>query len=103
MYIAPEDHEKVFKEISRVLQPGGRLLIWDVVFPSKKTDQRQLYVHYPLHIKLPGKDIDTGYGVKFAEGQGLEHFVDLAKKTGFEVTSQKQAKGWFYLELKKPA
>jgi hypothetical protein len=57
---------------------------------------------YPLHIKLPAKEIDPGYGVKFAEGQGMEHFLEVAKNSGFEVTTQKQEKGWFYLELKKP-
>jgi SAM-dependent methyltransferase len=102
MYISPADHEQVFKELHRVLANGGRLLIWDVVFP-KKSDPRQVYVLYPLHIKLPNKEIETGYGVRFAEGQGMEHFLDLAKKTGFEIVTQTQEKGWFYLELKKPA
>ncbi len=101
MYIDPVDHEKVFREIYRVLKAGGRLLVWDVIFPEKKTDPRQLYVHYPLHVKLPETEINTGYGVKIQEGQGAAHLVNLAQKAGFQVVSRKDERGWFALEFKK--
>jgi len=100
MYIDPADHAKVFQEIHRVLAPGGRLLVWDAIFP-KKTDSRQTTVIFPLHIKLPKAEINTGYGVKFIEEQGIAHFVELAKSAGFDVVDQKGEKGWFHLELKK--
>lgn len=101
MYIAPEDHVKVFAELHRVLRTGGRLLVWDPVFPPK-ADPGKPRIIYPLRVQLPGKEINTGYGVRIAEGQGAEHFVELAKTAGFEVLSRKDESGWFYLELRKP-
>jgi SAM-dependent methyltransferase len=100
MYIFPADHAKVFAELHRVLRPGGRLLVWDPTFPEKAASDKPK-IMYPLHVRLPGKDINTGYGVGIREGQGAGHFVELAKAAGFEVVTQKDEKGWFFLEFKK--
>ena len=100
MYIDPADHEKVLQELHRVLEPGGHLLVWDPIFPDTR-DPAHVNILFPLHVKLPQKEITTGYGVRFREGQGADHFVDLAEKAGFQVVSRKNEAGWFFLELKK--
>jgi SAM-dependent methyltransferase len=100
MYIEPADHEKVFRELHRVLQPGGRLLVWDPTFPTRQ-DPAQANILFPLHVTLPAQEINTGYGARFREGQGAGYFVVLAEQTGFEVVSRRNEAGWFFLELKK--
>lgn len=101
MYISPEDHAKVIAELHRVLKPGGRLLVWDPIFPAKAEPGKPRII-YPLHVRLPAKEINTGYGVRIAEGQGADHFVEMAEAAGFEVLSRKDEAGWFHLELRKP-
>jgi len=73
------------------------------IFPGKMAESREIYVLCLLRIHLPRSVVDTGYGVKIVEKQGSDHFIALAEENGFEVVTRKDASGWFYLEMKKPA
>ncbi len=101
-YINGSDHEKVLEEVFRVLVSGGRFLIWDIIF-LKRVDEKKDMALVPLLVKLPDKEITTGYGVRWPEKiQDLSYYVHLAEKVGFKVVSRKEKDRWFFLELIKP-
>lgn len=102
MFMAPADHDKVIRELYRVTEAGGRLLVWDVVFPDLR-DPMKRYAYFPVTVALPGKTVEAAYSTYLVPGgQGPAHFEALATKAGFKVAARKAAQQWFYLELVKP-
>jgi SAM-dependent methyltransferase len=101
MYIDPGDLQAVLDEVFRVLEPGGRFLIWDVIIPPRG-DAEQDIAAYPFRFVLPGETIETGYGVRWPEdGRALSAYVRLAEAAGFTVETHHKDEHVFYLELVK--
>jgi ubiquinone/menaquinone biosynthesis C-methylase UbiE len=101
MYIEGSDHEAVFREIHRVLRPGGSFLVWDVVLPPAPDDEKVMAA-FPLQIQLPNEEVTTRYGVGFADRvQDVSYYTSLAEETGFRVVDRRQRGQSLYLELKR--
>ena len=102
MYVAEGDHSKVFAEAYRVLEPGGRLLLWEAATPRREGDRK--WALFPLTVNLPGKQVKTGYGVPLGEQpHDLAYFSRLGSQVGFRTVTSRQAGLHFYLELQRPS
>ena len=102
MYIAvrPKDIEQVFQEITRVLKPGGKFLVWDVIFNPPESVDKEVIALY-LKVNLPDGTVDqTGYGVKI-HAQKMEDFIELATKNGLTVVRKETADQVYFLEFQK--
>jgi ubiquinone/menaquinone biosynthesis C-methylase UbiE len=98
LYVEREKQEKVFSEVHRVLKEKGVFLIWDVRIPVRVEGKPFFMVR--LEIELPDETVSTGYGVRLAQ-QDVEHFKELAARTGFDVVGEWEKGEIFHLELVK--
>ncbi len=101
MYIKQMRRKSVFLEIERVIKPGGRLFIWDVVIPKPFVKAQKAYV-VPLRINLPDRLINTAYGVLWqTHTQSIIETYRLARASEFELVRQYVYGDIFYFEFIK--
>jgi SAM-dependent methyltransferase len=102
MFMQSEEHRRAFREILRVLAPGGRFLIWDAALPTRLDPEKEV-VAFRLTVHLPHKELTIGYGTRWPQQeQNLEYYSRLAEEVGFKVLRQEQQDRLFCLELEKP-
>lgn len=102
MFIPPDDHEKVLREIFRVLAPKGQFLLWDVDILQRPSPERDVMV-FPLQVRLPSTVISTGYGTPYTEKCiTLHDYIAQAREIGFEWVEQGFAKQTFFCKFQKP-
>ena len=101
MYIKDADHERVIREIYRVLKQGGEFIIWDTIIPKYEGGIKDILV-VQLEISALNKLINTGYGVlRIDKEQDMEHFIKLGEKAGFKVIRTEQHEQIFKIRFKK--
>lgn len=102
MFIHPADHEKVLREIFRVLAPKGQFLLWDIDIPQLTEDEGETLA-FRLQVKLPSAVIHTGYGTPYTEKCiTLHHYIEMANAIGFKWTEQAFAGRTFFCRFQKP-
>jgi SAM-dependent methyltransferase len=106
MFMPPSIHEKVFAEAYRVLQHGGRWLIWDAVVPAVSDEPGGKRFTVYLQTKLPSETIEYGYSIaRYDRVLDPSYYIALAKNCGFEVVALKEQSSprrTFFLELRRP-
>lgn len=102
MYIPSSLYLRIFSEVFRILAPGGRFLIWDVLCPPRRDPEKDILV-VPLNVMLPDSQLSTGYGAPWPDGgRNIGDFTSPAEAAGFRIETAKPRDSLVTFVLEKP-
>jgi SAM-dependent methyltransferase len=103
LFVGCGHYSQMFREIFRVLKPGGRFLFWEALIPKQGESSADI-VAIPVQVLSPAGPISAGYGGLWP-GQPFQPdgFEKLAQEAGFTVESRQSTEGYFFFEFLKPA
>ncbi|MBN1827302.1 MAG: class I SAM-dependent methyltransferase [Candidatus Eisenbacteria bacterium] len=96
-----EDLDRLFEEAARTLRPEGRFLIWDAELPVRPDGDTSEAVALPLRVIAAGREIETGYGVRWPrETRAAEEVLRLARRAGFEGRVMERSGRTYRIDLR---
>ncbi|GAG83512.1 unnamed protein product [marine sediment metagenome] len=100
MYMKKDNLKRVFKEIYRVLNNSGELVIWDLIIPNRNKNEKE-YIGIYLNVEIGVKIIEAGYGIPWDKEQDVNLYVNLATSTGFAIIEQNVDGNYFFMRCRK--
>ena len=96
MYMSTEDKKEVFKEIFRVIKPGGEFWIWDISISKERGVSLA-----KIKAILPDKTVvRTAYGVS-SKKQTVTFVEEMLEDVGFKIEIIENNNQWYFLKAKK--
>jgi SAM-dependent methyltransferase len=102
LFIGCDQYAQMFREVHRVLVPGGRFLFWEALIPPRGDSPADI-VAVPVEVRTEKGLLSAGYGAAWPEKPfSFELFEDMARDAGLELRNSEESDAMVFFEWIKP-